>query len=164
MSPCRRLLALQVVALTRCKLKNDGGCRRIEKMLLLLAKEDIIPFNIPRQHRAKMSFSIWCPSCAPNTSPGDLCFDCCCWVFIMFCSAFLGCVLPDWVTQHWLALQTAILLTVKWQTTHIAGEKRATNLLTCTSPVWHTHCVHTALILSSFVWLPGPSKSSGLAA
>lgn len=40
-------------------------------MLLLLAKEDVIPFilhSFNRKHRAKMNFSIWCPSSIPNTN------------------------------------------------------------------------------------------------
>lgn len=101
----------------------------MEKMLLLLAEEYVIPFILHpfnRQHRDKMSFSIWCPSHAANISPVTFALRAAVGSLLYFALLFLA-VLPDRVTQHRLALQTAILLTVKWQTTLREAEKGATN-------------------------------------
>ena len=80
----------------------------------------------------------------------DLCFVGCCWVYIVFCSAFLGCVLPDRVTQHRLALQVAILPTVKCETTPREGEKGATNpahlYKLCVAYALETYCTHFKFI------------------
>jgi len=65
----------------------------LEKMLLLLAKEDVIPFILDpfkRQHRAKRSSSICCPSRPPDTSPVTLALMAVVWSFICFAPLFLA--------------------------------------------------------------------------
>lgn len=80
---------LRAALLTRCRLKNDGGC--VEKMLIL-AWEDVTVIIHYRQQGAKTSFSICCHSCPPDSI--RVTFALMAPVGSVLCFVLLCCVLP----------------------------------------------------------------------
>lgn len=105
-----------------------------------------------------MSFSVWCPSFTLNASPVTFALMAAVGSLLCFALLFLAvfCLVELHSTALWCKQQFCFQLSDRLLLK--SGKKELQILPACTSYFWCTHCEHTALILSSFVCLAGPSQ------